>query len=68
MSADAMLAHRRYLRRMERITRIIAAGCPCPKCCWSHDVARAALELWDVRLLMLVPKPFKKSIKALSRG
>ena len=68
MTLEAMLAHRRYLRRTERVTRIIAAGCACPKCCWSHDVARAAVELWDVRLLALVPKSFKKSIKALSRG
>ena len=68
MSPEDLLAHRRYLRRMERATRIVAAACQCPKCCWSHDVARAAVELWDVRLLVLVPKSFKKSIKALTRG
>ena len=65
---EPLLHKRRVLRRLEQQTRLAAQRCPCVYCSFGYDIARTAVELWDVRLLALVPKPFKKSIKALTRG
>lgn len=60
-----LLDQRRHIIRTLVAARAQAQRCPCPKCQWAADVAWAGLELWDVRLLALVPKSLKKSIKAL---
>lgn len=64
-SLRELLDQRRHITRTLRAARAQAGRCACPKCQWAADVAWAALELWDVRLLALVPKSHKKALKAL---
>jgi hypothetical protein len=61
-----LLDRRRAISRTLRAAHLNAESCPCPTCQWGYDVARAALELWDVRLLALVPKHHKQAVKALT--
>jgi hypothetical protein len=63
-----LLDQRRAITRTLIATRAEARRCPCLKCQWAADVAWAALELWDVRLLALVSKTHKKALKALLLG